>query len=152
MSKLQAHNEIIINAPISKVWAAITDINLLDKINPGVISASGRMDKQGETRTCEMKNGGRKGTMTERLAEMEHEKKTVWVIVEDTMGMSKMINDPRFCFFLEKMDDNKTKLINESYYEPANFFVKIMNAFMMKSKMGQIQQQILNNIKSLLEK
>ncbi|MEY2829898.1 MAG: hypothetical protein RIQ33_1756, partial [Bacteroidota bacterium] len=32
MSKLQAHNEAIINAPISKVWVAITDINLLHKI------------------------------------------------------------------------------------------------------------------------
>jgi uncharacterized protein YndB with AHSA1/START domain len=152
MSKLQAHNEAIINAPIAKVWAAITDINLLHKINPGVITASGRMDKQGETRTCEMQNGGRKGTMTERLAELEFEKKTVWVIENDSMGMSKMLKDPRFCFYLEKLDENKTKIINESYYEPANLVVKIMNALMMKRKMGQIQQQILNNIKSLTEK
>ncbi len=152
MSKLQAHNEAIINAPISNVWAVITDINVLHKINPGVISAKGRMDKQGETRTCEMQNGGTKGTMTERLLELEHEKKTVWTIVEDSMGMSKMIKDPRFCFCLEKLGDNKTKIVNESYYEPANFMVKIMNALMMKRKMGLIQQQILNNIKSLIEK
>jgi uncharacterized protein YndB with AHSA1/START domain len=151
MSKLQAHNEAIINAPISKVWVAITDINLLHKINPGVITASGRMDKQGETRTCEMQNGGRKGTMTERLAELEFEKKTVWVIENDSMGMSKMLIAPRFCFYLEKLDDKKTKIINESYYKPANIMVKIMNALMMKRKMGQIQQQILNNIKLLLE-
>jgi hypothetical protein len=61
-----------------------------------------------------------------------------------------MLKDPRFCFYLEKLDDNKTKIINESYYEPANIMVKIMNALMMKRKMGQIQQQILNNIKLLL--
>jgi carbon monoxide dehydrogenase subunit G len=152
MSKLQAHNEAIINAPISNVWAVITDINVLHKINPGVISAKGRMDEQGETRTCEMQNGGTKGTMTERLLELEHEKKTVWTIVEDSMGMSKMIKDPRFCFYLEKLGDNKTKIVNESYYEPANIMVKIMNALMMKRKMGLIQQQILNNIKSLIEK
>src|SRR5262249_21741803 len=97
-------------------------------------------------------NGGRKGTMTERLAELEHEKKTVWVIVENSMGMSKMLKDPRFCFYLEKIDDNKTKIINESYYEPATLMVKIMNALMMKRKMGQIQEQILSNIKSLTEK
>ncbi|MGB3075899.1 MAG: SRPBCC family protein, partial [Chitinophagales bacterium] len=80
MSKLQAHNEAVINAPISRVWAIITDITLLHKINPGVITANGRMDKQGETRTCEMENRGKRGTMTERLAELVHEKKTVWVI------------------------------------------------------------------------
>ena len=77
MSKLQARNETTINAPISNVWAIITDINLLHKINPGVIKATGRMDKQGETRTCEMNNNGRKGIMTEKLVELVPEKKTV---------------------------------------------------------------------------
>lgn len=152
MSKLQAHNEAIINAPISSVWTIITDINMLKKVNPGVITATGRMDKQGETRTCEIQNGGRKGTMTEKLVELVPEKKTVWVIESDSMGMAKMLKDPRFCFYLEKVSDNKTKIINESYYKPANFMVSIMNAIMMKRKMGHIQQQILNNIKTLAEK
>lgn len=152
MSKLQARNETVINAPISSIWAIITDINLLQKVNPGVIKATGRMDKQGETRTCEMNNNGRKGTMTEKLIELVPEKKTVWAIESDTMGMAKMLKDPRFCFYLEKLDDNKTKIVNESYYEPANLMVRIMNALMMKKKMGQIQGQILSNIKSIAEK
>jgi uncharacterized protein YndB with AHSA1/START domain len=80
MSPLQARNEAIINAPVSSVWAIITDINLLPQINPGVIKASGRMDKQGETRTCEMDNRGKRGTMTEKLVELVPEKKTVWAI------------------------------------------------------------------------
>ena len=152
MSKLQAHNEATINAPISKVWAIITDINLLDKINPGVITAKGRMDKQGETRTCEMDNKGRKGTMTEKLVELIHEQKTVWVIENDSMGMKKMLIDPRFCFYLEKVDDNKTKIINESYYLPATLMAKIMNALMMKKMMGKIQMKILSNVKAIAEK
>ncbi len=152
MSKLQARNEAIINAPISSVWAIITDINLLPQVNPGVITAKGRMDKQGETRTCDMDNKGRKGTMTEKLVELVHEQKTVWVIENDTMGMKKMLRDPRFCFYLEKVGDNKTKIINESYYLPATFMAKIMNAVMMKSMMGKIQAKILSNIKTLAEK
>ena len=151
MSILQARNEAIINAPISKIWAIITDINLLPKVNPGVLSASGRMDRQGETRTCEFNNRGRKGTMTERLIELVPEKKTVWTIESDTMGMGKMLKDPRFCFYLEKLGDDKTKIINESYYEPANLMAKIMNGLMMKKKMRQIQEQILSNVKSLAE-
>jgi uncharacterized membrane protein len=152
MSKLQARNESIINAPIGSVWAILTDINLLPKINPGVINATGRMDKQGETRTCEMANGSRKGTMTEKLVELVPEKKTVWVIENDSMGMGKMLKDPRFCFYLEKIDEQRTKLINESYYLPATLMSKVMNALMMKKKMGQIQEQILSNIKALAEK
>ena len=68
------------------------------------------------------------------------------------MGMSKMIKDPRFCFYLEKVDENKTKVINESYYQPANMMVRIMNTLMMKTKMSQIQEQFLSNIKSIAEK
>lgn len=151
MSKLQARNEAIINAPVSSIWAIITDINILHKINPGVIKASGRMDKQGETRTCEIDNKGRKGTMTEKLIELVPEKKTVWTIESDTMGMSKMLKDPRFCFYLEKLDDNKTKIVNESYYEPTTFMARIMNALIMKKMMCKIQGQILSNIKSIAE-
>jgi hypothetical protein len=90
--------------------------------------------------------------MTEKLIELVPEKKTVWTIENDTMGMSKMLKDPRFCFYLEKLGDNKTKIVNESYYQPASLIINVMNALMMKKKMRQIQEQILFNIKSLAEK
>jgi carbon monoxide dehydrogenase subunit G len=152
MSKLQARSEAIINAPISSVWMLITDIDQLHKVNPGVIKATGSMNQLNVTRTCEMNNGGRKGTMTERLIEFIPGKKTVWSIESDSMGMSKMLNGTRFCFYLEEMGESKTKIVNESYYEPATLKVKIMNALMMKKMMSKIQGQILNNIKNLTEK
>jgi predicted ATPase len=152
MSKLQARNEAVINASLSDVWRVIIDINLLHKVNPGVITAKGRMDKQGETRTCEFDNRGKKGMMTERLIELVPEKKTVWTIESDNMGMSRMLKATRFCFILEKIGENKTRVVNESYYEPANLFAGIMNALVMKRKMSQIQERILANIRSITEK
>jgi hypothetical protein len=151
MSKLQARNETIINAPASAIWAVITDINLLSKVNPGVIRASGRMDQQGETRICEINNKGRKGSMTERLIELVPETKTVWTIEKDTMGMAKMLKGSRFIFHLEKINDKKTRVINETYYQPANFVAKIMNGLMMKRMISKVQEHILNNIKLLTE-
>jgi hypothetical protein len=70
MSKLQVRNEAIIHAPASVIWKIITDINQLHKVNPGVVKATGCMDKQGEARGWEMNNKGRKGNMTERLIEL----------------------------------------------------------------------------------
>lgn len=151
MSKLQARNETVINAPVGDIWALITDINALHKVNPGVIKASGRMDKQGETRTCDIDNKGRKGTMTEKLIELVPEKKTVWTIESDTMGWSKMLKDTRFCFNLEKLGDSKTKVVTETYYTPANLMAKIMNGLMMKKMISKAQEQILTNVKSLAE-
>jgi len=152
MSTLQARNEAIVNSPVSSIWAIITDINQLQKINPGIINATGRMDKQGETRTCQFNNKGKVGTMTERLIELVPEQKIVWTIEEDSMGMSKMLKGTRFCLYLQKIGDNKTRVINESYYQPANIMAKLMNTFAMKKRMGQIQEQILANIKSMAEK
>ena len=152
MGKLQVKNETVINAPINSIWAIITDINLLSKVNPGVVKATGRMDKEGETRTVEININGKNGTFTEKLIELVPEKKTVWTIEKDTMGMSKMLKDNRFVFNLEKLDDNKTKVTNETYYQPANIIAKIMSALMIKGTFGKMQEQMLTNIKTLTEK
>lgn len=152
MNNLQARNEIIINAPVSAIWAIITDINMLTRVNPGVVNASGAMDRLGATRVCQIDNKGRKGTMTEKLIELVPEKKTVWTIESDTMGMSKMLIDTRFVFHLEKQSDHKTKVISETHYRPANLLVKLMNRFMMKKMISKAQGEILSNIKSLTEK
>ena len=152
MSKLQVKNETVINAPINSIWAIITDINLLSKVNPGVVKATGRMDKEGETRTVEININGKNGTFSEKLIELVLEKKTVWTIENDTMGMSKMLKDNRFVFNLEKLDDNKTRVTNETYYQPANFIAKIMSALMIKNSFSKMQEQMLTNIKTLTEK
>ncbi|MFN8145041.1 MAG: SRPBCC family protein [Bacteroidia bacterium] len=151
MSKLQARNEAVIHAPVSKIWAIITNIDVLPEVNPGVLEASGSMNQLNGIRTCVMDNKGKTGTMTEKLIEFIPEKKTVWTIESDTMGMSKMLRDTKFCFYLEKIDDTQTKIINESYYTPSNFIVSIMNVLMMKRMMSKIQGQILSNVKRLSE-
>jgi len=151
MSKLQVKNEAVINAPINRIWAIITDINLLTKLNPGVVKATGRMDREGETRTVEININGKNGTFTEKLIELVPERKTVWTIENDTMGMSKMLKDNRFVYNLEKLDENKTKVTNETYYQPANFIAKIMSALMIKRTFGKMQEQMLKNTKTLTE-
>ncbi|MBS1772613.1 MAG: SRPBCC family protein [Bacteroidetes bacterium] len=152
MGTLQAKNEMVIAAPISSIWNVITDIETLHKVNPGVISAKGRMNTLYDTRTCEIDNKGRKGTMVEKLVELVPNQKTVWTIESDTMGMSKMLRDTKFCFELQKLGDEKTRVISATYYTPANIVAKLMNTLMMKKMIGNAQQQILENIKALTEK
>ncbi len=152
MAPLQARNEVVINAPASALWAIITDINMLPKVNPGVIKASGSMNQLNGTRTCDIQNRGKTGTMTERLIEMIPEKRTVWTIESDNMGMGKMLKETRFCFNLEKISETQTKVVNETYYQPANIIAKIMNALMMKKMISRAQEQILKNLEKLTEK
>jgi uncharacterized protein YndB with AHSA1/START domain len=152
MNTLQARNETIINASVENIWAVITDIDALPKVNPGVIRASGRMDIQGGTRSCEIDNRGRRGRMVEKLVEIVPQRKTVWTIESDTMGMSKMLSDTRFVFNLEKISDDATKVVNETYYKPANLLAKVMNLLLIKRMIAKAQAQILQNIRLLTEK
>ena len=151
MNKLQTKNETVVNAPVNSIWAIVTDINQLAKLNPGVVKASGRMDKQGEGRTVEISINGKTGTFNERLIELVPEKKTVWTIENDTMGMSKILKNNRFVISLEQLADNKTKVTNETYYQPANLIGRIMSGLIIKRSFGRMQEQILNNIKTLSE-
>ena len=152
MGKLQAKNEIVIAAPVREIWDMITDIGMLHKVNPGVLSAKGRMTTLFDTRICEIDNKGRKGTMTEKLVELIREKRTVWTIESDSMGMSKMLRDTRFCFDLEEINSNETRVVSSTYYTPANFIARLMNGLMMKKMIANAQQQILENLKKLTER
>lgn len=146
MSKLQARNEAVIAAPVDRIWSVITDIKLLHKVNPSVVKATGAMDRLSSTRTCEIVNGGRKGTMTERLIEMEPNKRTVWTIESDTMGMGKMLSGTRFIFHLERIDDTRTRVVSETHYVPSNLLGRVMNALIMRRMIGKAQATILQNI------
>ena len=151
MSKLQAKNQLEMNAPAEKVWKVITDINQLHKINPGVVNATGTMNELGGTRNCEMSMRGKKGVLVERLVELVPEKRTVWEMVSDDMGLSKMLKNVRYHFTLEKISDSKSLLTAESYYVPATFFGSIMNALMMKKMFSKGQDTILKNINSIVQ-
>lgn len=151
MSKLQARNEGVIQAPVERIWSVITDINLLHKVNPGVVKATGAMDRLNATRTCEIVNGGRSGTMTERLIELEPNRRTVWTIESDTMGMGKMLADTRFVFQLEPAGNGSTRVVSETHYRPANFIARVMSALVMRRMIGKAQATILQNLRTLTE-
>jgi Polyketide cyclase / dehydrase and lipid transport len=150
MSKLQARNETIISAPVSRIWAIITDIDMLPKVNRNVVNATGNMNTLNATRTCTINNRGRLGTATERMIELQPGKKTVWTVESDDMGMGKMLKNIRFCFLLEKVDDNHTRVINETWYTPANFIAGIMNALVIRKMVAKTQARILDDLTSLV--
>jgi hypothetical protein len=151
MSPLQARDEVTIHAPAASIWAAVTDITLLPVINPGVVKASGTMNELYGTRTCDVENRGRKGTITERLVEFIPEERTVWKVERDSMGMTKLLKDTRFILRLEKIADGVTRVTAETYYRPAHFVALMMNALMMKKMFTGAQRKILTNIKALVE-
>jgi len=91
MSTLQARSEAVLNASVSRVWAIVTDITLLPRINPGVIKASGAINEPNAARTCEVENKGRKAIITEKLVEFVPGKRMVWRVESDTVMLNRLI-------------------------------------------------------------
>ena len=151
MSTLQAKSEAVLNASVSRIWAIVTDITLLPRINPGVIKASGTMNEQNASRTCEVENKGRKGIITEKLVEFVPGKKMVWKVESDTMGMSKMLLDTRFSLVLEMVTDSSTKVTAETHYSPRTILARVMNGLMMKKMFAKAQEKILQNLQTLTQ-
>jgi len=151
MSTLQARSQAVVNAPISSVWAIITDITLLPRINPGVIKATGTMNESNAVRTCEVENKGRKGIITEKLVEFVLGKRMVWRVESDTMGMSKMLLDTQFSLLLETVTDSSTKVTAETHYSPRTFLAGIMNGLVMKKMFARAQEKILQNLWTLAQ-
>jgi len=151
MSTLQARSQAVVNAPISSVWAIITDITLLPRINPGVIKATGTMNESNAVRTCEVENKGRKGIIIEKLVEFVPGKRMVWRVESDTMGMSKMLLDTQFSLLLETVTDSSTKVTAETHYSPRTFLAGIMNGLVMKKMFARAQEKILQNLWTLAQ-
>jgi len=151
MSTLQARGEALLNASVSRVWAIVTDITLLPRINPGVIKASGAMNEPNAVRTCEVESKGRKGIITEKLVEFVPEKRMVWKVESDTMGMSKMLLDTRFSLLLETVTDSSTKVTAETHYSPRTILARMMNGLMMKKMFAKAQEKILQNLRALAQ-
>lgn len=148
---VQARNNIVIDAPVEKIYEMITDISLLPKINPGVLSAIGKMNEVGSSRHCTIDNRGKEGKMEERCIALMPNQKTVWSLEKDTIGFTKMMRDITFTFTLKSINVASTSVTNETAYTPRNLFARLMNSLMMKGMISKTQQKILLNLKSLAE-
>jgi hypothetical protein len=109
------------------------------------------MDKLDAVRVCTIRMGKKRGSLQEKLVEFIPNKSTVWQHIEDDMGMSKMMRNITYKFELIDTGGSSTKIISESYYEPANAVAKVINPIVIKRMFHKGQRQILSNIKQIVE-
>jgi hypothetical protein len=104
---MRIKTEIVINAPATKIWNILTDLENYQDWNPFIIKSSGEV-KVGKQITNTMKNGDKNMTF----------KPTICNVVEneyfDWLGSLwfKGIFDGQHYFSLEPLNDKQTKLIH----------------------------------------
>lgn len=151
--KFQSKQEVIINAPLEKVWEFNQDLSKIAEYHPRVNKVDLISDKQfreaGVAYQCHLTDG--KNTCIEKDIEIVPMKKIVTVLPEDTMGLSKLFSDYIVETIFTKIDEKTTKMEFFHFYSTPTLKVKLINLIACK-KIAKESQATLNAIKKAVEK
>ncbi|MBI5915209.1 MAG: SRPBCC family protein [Bacteroidetes bacterium] len=150
--KFQSKQEVIINAPLEKVWEFNQDLSKISEYHPRVDKVDLISDKQfreeGVAYQCHIT--GSKHTCIEKDIEIVPMEKIVTVFLSDTMGLTKLLPDYIVESNVSKIDANTTRAGIAHYYSSSKWKVKLLN-FYIKRKVARETQETLNAMKNAIE-
>lgn len=142
-------SEIMIQAGPDRVYAILEDSTLLPRWAPMVKHTTGKTERVGTVRTCHVEWEGKKDEVSERCIEAIPNKKIAWIMEKGMM--TRMFSKISFWFVLEPQGSTTTLLQMGFFYEPKHILARLMYALMMKRKLKQLRQSLLENLKNLAE-
>jgi len=150
--KFQSEQEVIINAPLEKVWEFNQDLSKIAEYHPRVNKVDLISDKQfreaGVSYQCHLSDG--KHTCIEKDIEIVPMEKIVTVLPSDTMGLTKLLPDYIVETTFKKIDDNRTQMKIAHFYSSSKLKVWLLN-FIIKRKVARETMDTLNAIKKSIE-
>ncbi len=153
--RLRVKAEVIINAPLEKVWEFSMDISKIPEFHPRVKKVdyiSGKtIREEGVSYQCNILEGKGKGTCIEKVTEIIPMKKFTTIIPSDSWGLSKMFENYFVDTVFTKIDDKKTKIEILQYYETNTLRAKIIN-FFARRKITKQTLDTFNGAKNMIEK
>ncbi len=145
----QGSSETMIHAGPERVYRILEDSTLLPQWAPMVKHTTGKTERTGSVRECQVEWEGRQDQVAERCVEAVPNRRIAWVMEKGMM--TKMFSTIRFGFDLEPRDESATLLRMEFLYEPRHLLARLMWHLMMKKKLGGLRQELLGNLKKLAE-
>lgn len=149
---VQGMDDIVVDSAPDRIWSLLEDSRRLHEWMPAVIETSGHLESQGSVRKCLVNFEGRSGQVVERCVLFEKPRRIGWLLTEDTIGFSKMLKNFTFNFVLEPVGPERTRIVHSSYFEPRNWFGRVMIALMIRNKFRSVRRRVLENIKRIAEK
>jgi len=150
--KFQSKQEVVINAPLEKVWEFNMDLSKIPEYHPRVNKVdliSGRQFREtGISYQCHLKDG--KNTCIETDIEIVPMQKLVTVFPQDTMGLTKLLPDYVVESNLSKVGDNACKVEMVHFYSSSKLIVWLLN-FFIKRKLARETQDTLHAMKRYIE-
>ena len=148
----RSKQEVIINAPLEKVWSFSMDLTKIPEFHPRVVKVdllSGKaLREPGVSYQCHLSGG--KHSCIEKDIEIVPLQKIVTILPEDTFGISKILSDYRVETRFQRMSDQATKVEISHYYSTTTLKAKFLN-LIAKGKIARETQATLNSAKATIE-
>jgi uncharacterized protein YndB with AHSA1/START domain len=142
-------DEVIVNAPVDRVWKAIAEPDEHVTWHPFATRIDGG-HALGEVRTCSVVVGGKQGTTAERCSAYDEGSAIMWTVEQDSTGFSRMVTDWRTGFSLEPQGAGVTRVRALSAFNPKPLTWLMMP--MIRRKFHQTQHAILDGLKQHVER
>lgn len=157
--KHQLARTVEVNAGPAAIWSVIADSTLLPQwasVVQHVAYVTGDEDGVGMTRRCNVAFAGREGTLTEQCVEFVPNRRASYVVVQDTIGFNRMLDDYGFTLTLHPQPTRgpteRTGLRIDTYYTPRNLRYALMNRVVLKRRMRSVADDLLQGLKRISER
>jgi len=142
----------VIQASLSSVWAFNMDLTKIPEFHPRVskvdLLSAQRFRQAGVSYQCHFSGG--KHTCIERDIAIIPMQKIVTVLPEDTMGISKILNDYTVETTFEELEPTSTRMEISHYYSTNTVKAKLIN-LIAGPRIARETQATLNAIKAAIE-
>lgn len=141
-------NEIIIDAPLERIWEAVSNIEDLDKFDPTVkraVAISSSKSGLGAKRKVDMKDG--KNWFEEQCTIWEENKAITYQLTACSFPVHKL----QYSYHLDKVG-NKTKVIQIMTYQMKyGLFGKVMNSLVVGKQFDKGIKEMFEGLKLFTE-
>ena len=132
----QGRDEIVIEAPIARVWTLITDSRELAQWGPPVrgvtvLDAEPGREVLGSRRRVEAEMQGKRGAFVERRDLHVEGRAIGYVIEEETFGLFRFMTSPGFALELESGGPLRTRVTFRFFHDPRGVLGHVMNALVI---------------------
>jgi len=153
--KAQWTVEIVVDAPLKRVWEVANDITLIPQYHPEVdkvdLIAGQAKRSVGTKYQCNILEGRRAGSCVEEVVAYEPERMVATEMVSDTWGMDRMLSDFRVVSTVSRHTETSTILKFQAFYEPVGLKNRLLNALFLRRAIRRRSLAVMNGIKRVVE-
>jgi hypothetical protein len=147
--------EIVVGAPLRRVWEVTEDITLIPQYHPEVdkvVLIAGQAKRSlGAKYQCNILDGRRAGSCVEEVVAYEPERMVTTRMVSDTWGIDRMLTDFRVVSTVSRHTENSTILKFQGFYEPVGWKCRLLNALFLRRALRRRSLAVMNGIKRVAE-